>query len=120
MTNSKKYNSDISERTLLFATNIRAFLLKNWSTQIARDDIRQLIRSSGSVAANNIEAQEAVGQKDRIYRFKICRKEAKESILWINLLKVYIEDDKSLVTFEKEATELLKIFSTIINKLDSK
>jgi len=38
-----------------------------------------LIRSSGSVGANYIEANESLSKKDFAHRIKICRKEAKES-----------------------------------------
>ena len=45
------------------------------------EDVRQLVRASGSVAANWIEADEALSKKDFLMRVKICRKEAKESRL---------------------------------------
>jgi four helix bundle protein len=42
-----------------------------------------LVRSSCSVAANWIEADEALSKKDFLMRIKICRKEAKESCLFL-------------------------------------
>ncbi len=42
---------------------------------------KQVIKSSGSVGANYIEANEALSRKDFIYRIKLCRKEAKESTI---------------------------------------
>jgi hypothetical protein len=50
------------------------------------EDIRQLVRASGSVAANWIEADEALSRKDFLMRIKICRKEAKESRLFLRLV----------------------------------
>ena len=47
---------------------------------------KQLIRSSGSVGANYIEANESLGKRDFAMRVKICRKEAKESRYWLQLL----------------------------------
>ena len=47
-----------------------------------------MVRSSGSVGANYIEAQEALSRKDFAMRVKISRKEAKESIYWLKLLEV--------------------------------
>ena len=44
---------------------------------------KQLARSSGSQAANYIEANESLSKKDFSHRAKICRKEAKESKLWV-------------------------------------
>jgi four helix bundle protein len=38
------------------------------------EDEKQLVRSSGSIGANHIEANEKLGDKDLIFRFKIARK----------------------------------------------
>ena len=45
-----------------------------------------LVRASGSVAANWIESDEALSKKDFLMRVKICRKEAKESRLFLRLI----------------------------------
>ena len=44
------------------------------------------MRASGSVAANWIEADEALSKKDFLMRVKICRKEAKESRLFLRFV----------------------------------
>lgn len=78
--------------------------------------LEQVIKSSSSVGANYIEANEAVSKKDFVFRIKICRKEAKETAYW---LKVLIETDGNNQEFEslsREAVELKKIFSSIIEK----
>jgi len=51
-------------------------------------DVRQLVRASGSVAANWIEADEALSKKDFLMRVKICREESKESRLFLRLVDV--------------------------------
>ncbi len=43
------------------------------------EDGKQVVRASGSVGANYIEANESLSKKDFVMRIKICRKEAKES-----------------------------------------
>lgn len=89
-------------------------MVKNTSNN---EDVRQLIKSSGSIAANYIEANEKLGAKDFIFRLKISRKEAKESILWLRLLKDMNQEFNT--EFEKmiqECDELRKILSAIINK----
>ena len=43
------------------------------------EDGKQLIKSSGLVGANYIEANEKLGDRDFKFRLKIARKEAKES-----------------------------------------
>jgi four helix bundle protein len=81
------------------------------------EDGKQLIRSSGSIAANYIEANEKLGDKDFKFRLKIARKEAKETLLWLNLLKDLNHNfDSDLETLLNEADELRKILSAIINK----
>ncbi|MFZ0599290.1 MAG: four helix bundle protein, partial [Flavobacterium sp.] len=81
------------------------------------EDSKQLVRSSGSVGANYIEANEKLGDKDLIFRLKISRKEAKESKYWLRLLQELNPDQKILsesLLFEIE--ELRKILSAIITK----
>lgn len=75
--NSKQY--DLEERTFQFAKNVRSFIKKLPKTSGNIEDSRQLIRSSGSMGANYIEANEALSKKDFTMRIKICRKESKET-----------------------------------------
>ncbi len=109
---------DLEERTFLFAKNIRSALRGLKKDLYNQDDIKQLIRSSGSVGANYIEANESLSKKDFVHRVKISRKEAKESIYWIRLLLAFSDNDehKSLEILNQEATELKKILSAIIDK----
>ena len=82
-----------------------------------RDDLGQLIRASGSVGANYIEANEALSKKDFLMRIKICRKEAKESRYWLRLLKTSDEKIEQLrPSLENEAGELTNIFGSIFRK----
>ncbi len=80
------------------------------------EDGKQLVRSSGSVGANYIEANEKLGDKDFKFRIKISRKEAKESHYWLNLLKAMNLNHYGIDPLIKEANELRKILSSIINK----
>src|SRR3954465_5467018 len=78
---------DLEERTFLFAQLIRAFVKTLPRTMGNTENVRQLIRASGSVAANWIEANEALSKKDFLLRAKICRKEAKECRLFLRLIE---------------------------------
>lgn len=82
---TKKY--DLEERTFKFAKDCRKYVKSLKSTINNIEDGRQLIRSSGSVGANYIEANEKLGEKDFQFRLRIARKEAKESGYWLRLLK---------------------------------
>jgi four helix bundle protein len=108
-------NYDLEERTYEFAKKIRAFVREVVKDIPNIEDCKQVVRSSGSVAANYIEANEALSKKDFLMRAKICRKEAKESKLWLRL----ILDEKlgeERARLEKEAHELTCIFGAIITK----
>jgi len=114
--NSKPY--DLEDRTFEFARRIRRFV-KNLPKTISNvEDIKQLIRASGSVGANYIEANEALSKKDFAMRIKICRKEAKEARYWLKLLDTHgekeLEDERQDLV--KEATELMNIFGAILQK----
>jgi four helix bundle protein len=82
--------------------------------------MKQLVRSSGSVTANCIEANDALGGKDRVMRFRTAHKEAKESQLWLRLIGT--GDDGALQERRKalrqEAHELKQILTAIIKKLE--
>src|SRR5881628_3402249 len=79
---------DLKDRTFRFAESVRSFVKQLPRTISNTEDVRQLVRASGSVAANWIEADEALSKKDFLMRVKICRKEAKESRLFLRLLDV--------------------------------
>ena len=93
---------DLEERTFLFAKAVRVFVKTLPKTDGNILDGKQLIKSSGSVGANYIEANESLGKKDFSMRIKISRKEAKESAYWFRLIH--------------ETNELKKIFSSNLEK----
>ncbi len=82
------------------------------------EDGRQLVKASGSVGANYIEANEALSKKDFLMRIRICRKEAKESRYWLRLVDA--SDDQKLDSRRQEliqeVTELMSIFGSIVRK----
>jgi len=114
--NSKHY--DLEDRTLEFARRVRAFVKKLPKTIANIEDGKQLIRSSGSIGANYIEANEALSRKDFIMRIKICRKEAKESRYWLNLIDCGNTLENERKDLLRESTELTNIFGTIYRKSD--
>ena len=79
---------DLEDRTFRFAQAVRAFVKELLRTISNTEDVRQLVRASGSVAANWIEADEALSKTDFLVRAKICRKEAKESRLFLRLMEL--------------------------------
>jgi len=113
--------ADLAERTFKFAKQVRRFANQAPRTLGNFEDLRQLIRSSGSVAANYLEAQEGLSRKDFFYRIKVCRKEARESGLWLRLIE---PGGNSEIVAERtrlysESDELKRIFSSIAGKDDT-
>jgi four helix bundle protein len=113
--NPKRF--DLEERTFAFAQRVRAFIKTLANTTGNIEDARQLVRSSGSVGANYIEANESLSKKDFVLRIKICRKEAKESRYWLRLLEssgqAVVKERDALV---QEAQELMNILGAIVRK----
>jgi four helix bundle protein len=114
--NSKLY--DLEERCFKFAKDVRLWVKLLPNTMSNREDAPQLIRSSGSIGANYIEANEALSKKDFVFRIRISRKEAKESRYWLNLLDIgqaapVAKEHHRLI---QEATELMMIMSSIMRK----
>ena len=108
---------DLEERTFAFAKRVREFAKRLSKTIGNVEDSRQLIRSSGSVGGNYIEANESLSKKDFILRIKICRKEAKESRYWLRLIEATddtIAAERDLLV--QEAQELMNIFGAIVRK----
>jgi hypothetical protein len=89
---SKQY--DLEERTLQFAKDIRVFVKALPRTIANEQDIRQLVRASGSVGANYIQANESLSKKDG----------ENDSA------------DKTRDALIQEATELMNIFGAIVRK----
>ena len=109
---------DLEDRTFKFAKRVRNFVKKLPRTIANIEDGKQLIRASGSIGANYIEANEALSKKDFRHRIKICRKEAKESRYWLKLVDINNNPDleKERRDLIQEATELMNIFGSIIRK----
>jgi len=116
MRNPKQY--DLEDRTFNFAKRVRAFVKKLPKTMANMEDGKQVIKSSGSVGANYIEANESLSKKDFVMRIKICRKEAKESRYWLKLVDCdnNNELEKERKGLIQEASELTKIFGAILEK----
>ena len=111
---------DLEERTYLFAQDVREVVKALPRTIANIEDAKQLVRASGSVPANYIEANEALGRKDFRMHIKISRKEAKESRLFLRLLDLKSVPDleSSRARLMDEASQLIRIFTAILTKAE--
>ncbi len=115
---SNSRNYDLEGRTFKFNKSV-VLCSKKLSRSISNIEyIKQVIRSSGSIGANYIEANESLSKKDFLMRIKICRKEAKETAYWLRLLEETndVQFSAELRDLLDEANQLKKIFSAIIEK----
>ena len=121
ISNSVKKGYDLEERTSKFTKDMTKFVKKVPQNLVNNAILSQVIRSSGSIRANYIEANEALSQKDFIMRIKICRKESKETAYWLDALDLEKEEIKDeCKILHDEATQLKKIFSAIVLKSKKK
>jgi len=117
-TRYKKY--DLEERTEKFSLRVRDFCGKLKRDVINLEYIRQLTRAAGSVPGNYIEANESLGDQDKKMHIKICRKEAKESKLWLKHVLTHGDENLEWERLEliQKSRELENIFGSIYRKLE--
>jgi len=109
---------DLEDRTFAFGQRVRTFVRSLPRTLSNNVDMVQLIRSSGSVGANYIEANDSLGRKDFLLHIRICRKESKETRYWLRLVDTRDDNrlDSERQRLAQEATELMNIFGAILRK----
>jgi four helix bundle protein len=82
--------------------------------------VKQILRSATSIGANYCEANGASSKKDFKNKIHICKKEAKETKYWLQLIaKASPENAEECRKYWKEAHELTMIFSKIIITMNS-
>jgi len=111
---------DLEAWTFQFAKEVRPFVKKLPRTVGNLEDVKQLVRTSGSVGANYIEANESLGKKDFVMKIKTCRREAKECGYFLRLLDVDHQPSHEAERnrLSREAAELMNIFGAIYRKCE--
>jgi len=108
---------DIAERAFEFALMV-VQLVKQLPAGVAEYHIAyQLMKAGTAVGANVEEGYGAESVRDRIHKFSIARKEARESRYWCRLVhEAAIGDFEAAVFLADEAMQLARILSTLIPK----
>ncbi len=112
-------SKELEERFQNYAKAVRNFCTRVKWDVINKEYIKQVIRSSGSVSANYTEASDDLGKADEKMKIKISRREAKETIKWIDLILTYENTDlekEKLILIDK-GEQIRRILSAIIIKL---
>jgi four helix bundle protein len=113
---------DLEERTEEFARCVRRFVKRLPRTVANFEDIKQFVKASGSVGANYIEANEALGRNDFLMRIRIAKKEAKESAYWLRLMDCGTNEEviSERAQLVQESMELMLILAAILRKSECK
>jgi len=114
---------DLEERTYQFALHVRSCVSGTKWTREQWTDVDQVLRSSGSIAANYIEANNAVSKSDFLFRIRLSKKEASECRLWLRLLAETSTDaplKQNLHDLHQESDEIARILATILRNSERK
>lgn len=117
MTTTSIITGNLEERTLRFASNIRAFARQLPKETQTDEDVLQLIRSSSAVGGNLIEANEDLKKSAYTAHIRLCLKEAKESCFWLRLLHVPEPLAATRDDLLRESRDLLRIFFGILKRV---
>ena len=109
--NVNQFNQEIRSRSKLFAINTYKMFSKLRLNDLSRIPVKQLMKSSTSVAANFSSATR--GRSDAEFYSKICivTEECDECLFWIDFLtETGIIQATEIQALHGEAEELLRIF----------
>ncbi|MFA5188673.1 MAG: four helix bundle protein [Patescibacteria group bacterium] len=111
----KKY--DLEDRTLELGKEIIRLCKTLPANTINFRLIDQSIRSGTSVGANYREANETDTKKDFRFKIRICLREARETIYWLELIKEANQNFSARIDkLISETREIVKIFGSILEK----
>lgn len=78
--------------------------------------LRQLARCATSPSANYAEAREAVSARDYVFKMKVCVKELRESLSWLQMARRAGYHPAELDSLVAECNELIAIAVTCVKK----
>lgn len=112
-------SKELEDRFQNYAKSVRDYCTKIKWDVINKEYIKQVTRSSGSVSANYTEASDDLGRADEKMKLKHSRREAKETIKWLDLTLTYQDNfwEKLKLQLIDEGEQIGKILSAIIIKL---
>ncbi len=108
---------DLEERTAVFGEAVIHFAKVVPRNSVTLPLIDQIVRSGTSVAANYCEADDAVSKRDFKNKIGTCRKESRETKLWLRMIAAAEPELKTEARrLWQEAKELHLIFAAIWRK----
>jgi len=116
---SAQNSKELQERLIQFTLSIISLskLLSKTSENLIISN--QIVRSASSVGANYAEAIYSYSRPDFIHNIKICKKEAGETLYWLELLE-RTSPKQNISKIKLECTEILRIFVAIVKSSQGK
>ena len=109
------YTIELQSRTKSLAISIIKIVQSIKIDLANRNIISQILRSSSSIGANYNEALESESKDDFVHKLSICKKEARETLYWLDLLLTTNPNQlKQMEVLIQETTELVRIFAATI------
>jgi four helix bundle protein len=106
---------DLRERALQFAVMVVEFVESLPPGIVSQEVGRQLVKSGTSIGANFEEGDVAESARDRVHKFSIARKEARESRHWCRVIGEAAVGEPDAATYlADEALQLVRILSKMI------
>ncbi|HEY3762957.1 MAG TPA: four helix bundle protein [Verrucomicrobiae bacterium] len=120
--NTGRLSEEFRNRTKLFAAQvIRLYIKLPKTSEEVRVLGKQLLRSGTSVASQVREASRARSSGEFVSKLGGALQEADESAMWLELLREECGINPTLTTsLEREASELMAIFVSMINRTKEK
>ena len=116
--NNKEFSKQLETRTKEFAISIIKLSASLDVTSENRVLKNQITKSGTSIGANYREANRSRSKADFKNKIKICESEASETVYWLELISALdLDKIESINHINKEADELLAIFTSISKKL---
>jgi len=117
---NKEFGRSLELRTKGFAIEIiklSATLSNTIEDRIIRN---QIVKSGTSIGANYREANKSQSRADFKHKIHICQGETNETLYWLELiLEIKRNNHSKTRLLIKETKELLALFTSIINKLNT-
>jgi four helix bundle protein len=116
--NQSPKSFDLEERTINFSHELIEFLKKCPQSPINLPLVTQALRAGTSIGANYREANGGSSKKDFFNKIYICKKEAKETLYWLEILGKSVDRDlqNECRRLWLEAKELVLIFGKIASR----
>lgn len=110
----------LADRLIRFGGRVCAVVRRAPREPMLESAFRQLARAATSPAANYAEAREAVSTRDYIYKLKVCTKELREALSWLQMLQAAGYRPRDLQPLVDECNELVAICVTCVRTAGGK